>query len=35
MEFKAHIRKLCGVEQEWRLLSSRVDMIIVLELYHG
>jgi len=32
--FKAHVRKLSGVEQEWRLLGSGVDMVVVLELCH-
>jgi len=31
----AHVRKPSGVEQEWRLLSSGVDVIVVLELHHG
>jgi len=33
--FEAHARKLSSVEQEWRLLDSGVDMIVVLELCHG
>jgi len=33
--FKAHARKLSGVEQKWRLLDSGVDMIVVLEFRYG
>ena len=32
--FEAHVRKSSGVEQEWRLLGSGVDMVVVLELHH-
>jgi len=32
--FKAHAKKLSSVEQERRLLGSRVDMVVVLELCH-
>jgi len=33
--FKSHARKSSSVEQEWRLLGGRVDMVVVLELHHG
>ena len=33
--FKAHVRDMSGVKQEWRLLSSGVDIVVVLELCHG
>ena len=33
--FKAHVRKPFGVEQEQRLLSSGVDVIVMLELCQG
>jgi len=33
--FEAHARKPSGVEQEWRLLSSGVDVIVMLELCQG
>jgi len=33
--FKAYARDTSGVEQEWRLLGSGVDMVVVLELRHG
>jgi len=32
--FEAHVRKSSGVEQERRLLGSRVDVVVVLELRH-
>ena len=35
MGFEAHMRKLPGVEQKWKLLSSRVDIIVVLEFRQG
>jgi len=33
--FEAHTRKPSGVEQERRVLSSRVDVIVMLELRQG
>ena len=34
-EFEAHAGDPSGVEQERRVLSSRVDVIVVLELCQG
>jgi len=33
--FKAHARKFSSVEQEWRVLSDGVDVIVMLELRQG